>query len=355
MKPPIGTYPEQQAACRSTRRWHGLADWWRLIGCWLLVMCQLPVAAQPSWKTFHDCCLLDRPLKQVDPGTWIWEGQAAEISAANRGHVASNAVLLGHNQVLVVDPGPSLAHGRQLRQAIRCQMGREVNGVINTHAHAENVLGNAAFSATSLWIGATADTASAMRQRCPDCLASLTVKAGLETMAGTSIVHPQRMLSDGQVLDLGTQQWQLLDQRMAHAESHLVLWNAQTRTLIAGGLVYMNRLPELAQGSLPGWIEALQHLANKQPLAVIGTGLGTAADINATKRYLCDLASAVWDGMDAGWSANQAAALELPVYAGWAGYQERQSFNAQRAWRELEPLWMANQPRPCASMPDIGR
>ena len=355
MSPPIRTYPESHLWAPN-RQAHGLLDWLCVVCCWLLLLSPLTATAQGQQAAPEPCSnLRERTLKPVGPGLWVWEGQAADISPANRGHVATNAVLAGQNGVLVVDPGPSLAHGQALRQAIRCQLGQEVEGVINTHAHAENVMGNAAFAAPVLWIGSSAATQSAMRQRCPGCLASLIAQAGPEAMAGTAIVLPHKILSDGELLDLGTQQWQVRDYPMAHAESNLVLWNASTQTLVTGGLVYMDRLPELAQGSLLGWIASLQDLTSRQAKTVIGTGLGTVADIAATRQYLCDLASAVWSAMDAGWSAAQAGSLSLPAYAGWAGYQARQSFNAQRAWRELEPVWMTAQPRPCTSMPDIGR
>jgi hypothetical protein len=62
--------------------------------------------------------------------------------------------------------------------------------------------------------------------------------------------------------------------------------------------------------------------------------------------------------MDDGMQAQDAEKLALPAYRDWAGYAERQSFNAQRAWRELEPVWMA-QPSgfgtPSRSRQDVGR
>jgi glyoxylase-like metal-dependent hydrolase (beta-lactamase superfamily II) len=295
-----------------------------------------------------------RLLKPAAPGVWVWEGHRAEISPDNRGHVATSVVLVGERSIAVVDPGPSLAHGRTLREAIRCQFGRQAERVINTHAHAENVMGNAAFAELALPILATATTQASMQQRCPGCLQSITLAAGAAALAGTQIEVPNTLLTDGQVLDLGGQRWQALEQRAAHTESDLVLWHAASATLIAGGLVYRDRVPELAQGSLVGWIQALHAIENLRPQTVIGFSTGSVDDLIHTRRYLCTLAESVWQAMEAGQSAHDAVALRLPDYAHWAGYTARHSFNAQRAWRELEPLWMAALPRPC-SVPDVGR
>jgi glyoxylase-like metal-dependent hydrolase (beta-lactamase superfamily II) len=324
-----------------------LAVWvcaWAGLGLFTPALAQNPSVSPPCPSV----------LKPAAPGVWVWEGHRAEISADNRGHVATSVVLVGERSIAVVDPGPSLDHGRTLREAIRCQFGRQADRVINTHAHAENVMGNAAFAELALPILATATTQASMHQRCPGCLQSITRAAGAAALAGTQIELPNTLLTDGQVLDLGGQRWQALEQRAAHTESDLVLWHAASATLIAGGLVYRDRLPELAQGSLVGWIQALHVLENLRPQAVIGFSAGSVDDLIHTRRYLCTLAEAVWQAMEAGQSAHDAVALRLPEYAHWAGYTARHSFNAQRAWRELEPLWMAAVPRPC-SVPDVGR
>jgi glyoxylase-like metal-dependent hydrolase (beta-lactamase superfamily II) len=268
--------------------------------------------------------------------------------------VASSVALVGDTSVVVVDPGPSLVHGRTLRAAIRCQIGRETDRVVNTHAHAENVMGNSAFAETGVPILASATTQASMRQRCPVCLQSITRSAGAEALAGTQIALPDTILTDGQVLDLGGQRWQILEYINAHTESDLVLWNPNTSTLLVGGLVYRDRVPELAQGSLLGWVQVLDTLEKLQPKVLIGLSTGTVDDLKHTRDYLCDLAQAVWQAMEEGQSALDAVSLHLPTYAHWAGYTQRHGFNAQRAWRELEPLWMAAQPRPC-SVPYVGR
>jgi glyoxylase-like metal-dependent hydrolase (beta-lactamase superfamily II) len=293
-------------------------------------------------------------LQPAAAGVWVWEGHRADVSPDNRGHVATSVVLVGERAIAVVDPGPSLAHGTTLREAIRCQFGREVDRVINTHAHAENVMGNTAFAELALPILATATTQASMQQRCPGCLQSITRTAGDAALAGTQIELPNTLVAHAQVLDLGDQRWQLLEHRTAHTESDLVLWNATSATLITGGLVYRDRVPELAQGSLIGWVQALDLLERMRPENVVGMSTGSIEDLRHTRGYLCALAHTVWQAMEEGRSAHAAVDLHLPAYAHWAGYTARHSFNAQRAWRELEPLWMAETPQPC-SVPDVGR
>lgn len=305
-----------------------------------------------SWLPAAATCVDEVPWQPVAPGVWAWNpASEAEIAPANAGHVVPTTVVVHRRQALLIDPGPSLAHGQRVRRSLACRFGAQVRWIVNTHAHAENVLGNAAFAdrlaGGRLQILANAATREGMARRCPDCLASLTAKAGAAAMAGTRIVLPTHTLREGAVLRLGPHRLQVMRTEQGHTGGDLVLWDAGQRLLWAGGLVYGQRLPELAQGSLDGWLAALERLSALRPAVVLGNAVSHAPGPHAlppamvgTRGYLSDLRHAVLGAMDSGQQAHESGGLVLPLYAGWAGYAERQGFNAQRAWRELEPEWM---------------
>lgn len=305
-------------------------------------------------------------LERVAPGVWVWPGDNAEVHRGNGGHVATTTVLVqpragepGH--ATVIDPGPSLRHGQRLDQAVRCQLNARVVRLVNTHAHAENVLANAAWAdpvtgTPRIPVLSTARTQAQMADRCPDCLEHLIHTAGADALQGTRIVLPHHLIARGERVRWTTRHWWIGEVHNAHSQSDLTLWQPEQRVLVAGGLVYTQRIPELAQGSLVGWIGALERLAALAPRRVIGQQPSGPEAITTTRTYLCDLALTVWTAMDQGLSASEADTLALPRYTGWAGYAERQGFNAQRAWRELEPVWMAGGTPPCRSgTPDIVR
>ena len=318
-------------------------------------------------------CTDDVPWQRVAPGVWQWSPAAeAEIAPANAGHVVPTSVVVHGGQALLIDPGPSHAHGQRVRHSLACRFGAQVRWIVNTHAHAENVLGNSAFAdrvaAGTAQILAGAATRAGMAQRCPACLASLTAKAGTDAMAGTHIVLPTRTLPEGDVLRVGPYRIQVLRTEQGHTDGDLVLWDVRRRLLWAGGLVYGQRLPELAQGSLDGWLAALDRLAALRPRVVVGNVVSVASPadgvppaMTGTRAYLSELRTAVLNAMDQGLQASDATTVTLPAYSAWAGHAERQGFNAQRAWREMEPVWMertdppappaASPPRRCASGP----
>ncbi|AOF87503.1 metallo-beta-lactamase superfamily protein [Hydrogenophaga sp. RAC07] len=292
------------------------------------------------------------PWQAVVPGVWVWQPDAqADVSAANAGHVVPTSVVVSGADALVIDPGPSHRHGLRVRDSLACRFGAQVRQVVNTHAHAENVLANSAFAdlleRDGLEILATEGTRSAMQQRCPACLASLGERVGERAMAGTRIVWPSRVLRAGEVVRVGPHRLRVLPPAPGHTESDLVLWDEASRVVWAGGLVYNQRLPELAQGGVDAWLLVLDRIAALQPRHVIGHAVSSSPKdgelppaMVATRAYLTELRALVLKAMDEGRHAGEGGVITMPAYAAWAGYGERQGFNVQRAWRELEAVWM---------------
>ncbi|PKO65741.1 MAG: MBL fold metallo-hydrolase [Betaproteobacteria bacterium HGW-Betaproteobacteria-16] len=322
---------------------------------WLTTLLCLGGFVAPAHATgpSPDCQAFDAvPWQLVAPGIWVWPAaENGEVSPDNAGHVLPTSVVVSRGEALVIDPGPSHRHGLRVRASLACRFKARVRWLVNTHAHAENVMANSAFAdlleAGQLEILASVATRNAMQQRCADCLASLTNRAGAAALAGTQIVLPSRTLEAGERLRVGALSLVVQAIEPGHTEGDLVLWNARHRVLWAGGLAYDHRVPELAQGSLDGWLAALQRLQALRPQQVLGTVWSRAAAagdpppaLAATQGYLTALRARVLRAMDEGHQPQETTWGELPAYQDWAGYEARHGFNLQRAWRELEPVWM---------------
>ena len=305
-------------------------------------------------------------LQTVLPGLAVVHGQwPAEVEGL-LGHAATSVVLGQGREVTVMDPGPTQKVGLTLQSTLRCQGQDRVTAVINTHAHAEQVLGNAAFHAPVL---ATAGTAMSMKARCPACLRVLRQELGAKALQGTRIVWPRRTLRDGQQLQAGGRTWHILEMTLAHTESDLVLWSPPEGIVLVGGLVDGARIPVLAQGRVLGWVQALDALQALQARWLVGQGTvqgpGQVQDaIERQRAYLCGLVNFAWQGLEHGWS--EAEVLQgavspvlwpLETASQAAAWQRQHLFNQLRAWREMERLWMDRQagPQACSSVPDVAR
>lgn len=319
-------------------------------------------------------------LQAVLPGVAVVHGQWPAVEVATSGgtraeHLATTVVLGHGSEVTVVDPGPSRRTGLALKNTLRCKQGAVVSGLINTHAHAEQVLANSAFRAP---VKSLAGTAQAMKKRCPQCLATLRRDLGEQALKGTRIVVPGVMLKEGQTLKVDGRVWQVLEMLNAHTENDLVLWSRGRANLkearstdgvvLVGGLVD-GRWPVLSQGSVVGWLGALDRLQAMQPYWLIGQHVVAEPEqvfalLQRQRGYLCGLLSHAWQKLEEGQSEAEAV-QGLAVPAQWPtpsatqaqAWHQQHTFNQLRAWREAEQLWLTNQDWPvqCGLAPNIAR
>lgn len=298
-----------------------------------------------------DPCREALQLQNVLPGIAVVHGHWPSRPPLSLEHHVTTVVLWSGVQATVMDPGPSFRWGRTLRQQLRCQLGLQVTQVINSHAHAEHVLANGALAAP---VAATASTRAAMHRRCFACLTTLRRNLGDAALQGTRITLPKNTLQEGQALQAGGRQWQVLDMLDAHSESDLVLWSESERIMLAGPLLDAWQ-PVLAQGSVRGWLLALDRIEALQPQWLIGqhlvAGPGQAqAALKRQRETLCELVRQAWQGLEQGWS--EAETLQtLPDKHFTQALERQQRFNLSRVWREMEALWMSHQamPKACTS------
>lgn len=287
-------------------------------------------------------------LDPLQPGVYVARAHNAEVTHANAGEVVPTLVHVTGAGVLVVDPGPQAAWGGALLGAIRGLTPQPVRWVVNTHAHPENVLANAALARLRprpVFLASPA-TAALMRQRCADCLARLQAQLGHAAMRGTTIVLPEPALQAGGWLHTGATAWQVQVHDNAHSASDTVLYAPRLRLLCAGGLAYRERVPEMQEALLQGWRHALRQLAALPADTVIATAPGTPAQtLVPTLAYLDALASGIGAALAAGRDASQAMdAVAAAPFRHWRQFHARHPLNVQRAWRQLEDLWMQGEP-----------
>lgn len=319
-------------------------------GVTVLLACSLGLA---------QACPASAPvLDEVLPGVLVRHGLWPAVTPEGHDHQASSVVLWSGDRASVVDPGPTAAEGRALRQALGCRGIRRITRVVNSHAHAEQVLANGALGAP---VAATATTLASMRRRCPDCLAALGRDLGAQALRATRTVLPKQVLREGETLRAGGRVWQVLALPAAHTESDLALWSAADGILIAGGLLDGHGLV-LAQGSVTGWLNALDRLQALQPQWLLGQHLVSSSTqvrtaFAAQRAALCRLVHWSWQGLESGWSETEA--LTRLEVQGSPDAQRQQRFNLLRAWREMEALWLGQAPMPEAcrddSAPNVGR
>ena len=144
-----------------------------------------------------------------------------------------------------------------MRRAIRQRTGLPIRYVIATHAHPDHVFGGAAFLADHAVFVGHARLPGALAQR--GAYDHGRLAAVLGDAATGMPVCPTMLVQDTQSIDLGGRVLSLRAWPSAHTDTDLTILDGATRTLWAGDLLFVRRVPAL-DGSLKGWLAAMDQL-----------------------------------------------------------------------------------------------
>jgi quinoprotein relay system zinc metallohydrolase 2 len=231
-------------------------------------------------------------VDQIAPGVYVHTGAVAAWGAAGASDVANVGFVVGERCVAVIDSGGGVGVGRRLRAAVERTTPLPICAVVNTHAHPDHVLGNAAFvdapGGSPPAIVAHAALPKALAERERHYLNALQRDFGVAAGPGT-VVYPTRTIDAPTELDLGNRVLVLKPWPTAHTNNDLTVYDRTTRTLFTGDLLFVRHMP-VVDGNLRGWVAALDELRRLDVARVVpghgAPGTDLAAMIAPQAAYL---------------------------------------------------------------------
>jgi len=282
---------------------------------------------------------------RIAPGVYVMPGESGEITPANLGRVANIAFIVGPRGVVVVESGVSFRHGEAIIAAVEAVTRRPIRLVIVTHAGQEVLFGAAAFQARGIPVLMHRDAAALMAARCDTCLRTLNATLGAQPMVGSRVVTPDRTVTQTTTVDVIGRPLRLIAPSNASSPGALAVFDAKTRTLIAGDLATIDRIPDMRDADGTPWRDGIATLvATRCRHLVPALGeLGSCADLGELDRYFAALDERVRELIAAGVGlADVAKRAELPQFSGWDRYQQLHAANANRAYLAVERAGFAN-------------
>lgn len=259
-----------------------------------------------------DYALRARPVGR-DVAVFI--GRTEDFDRINGGNIVNTGFIVAPEGVIVIDSGPSLRYGQQMRQAIGEFTPRPVALVINTHHHPDHFLGNQAFA--GLPIAALPATIQGIAAD-GNAFAENLYRLSGDWLKGTEVVVPTQALAAGQYTVAGRQlQLIALD---GHTGADLAIYDPASGVLFAGDLVFNRRAPTTPHADIAHWLAALDQLEalTRQPgftALVPGHGevAGDGAPIRQTRAWLRWLQAGMEQAAEAGLDMNEVLARPLPA------------------------------------------
>lgn len=221
-------------------------------------------------QSASDVPALDLPaldVTEIAPGVFVHAGKLEDWLPANGGDVANLAFVVGSRCVAVIDTGGTPQLGRRWRATIERSTRLPICYVIDTHAHPDHVLGNAAFVSPDTRFVGSAKFNAAMAARAPYFLRALERDFGVSA-APDAVVYPTIAVDGTRELDLGGRTLVVQAWPTSHTDNDVTVYDRSTRTLFTSDLLFVQHIPVL-DGNLRGWLATLQQLARVDAALIV--------------------------------------------------------------------------------------
>ncbi len=272
-------------------------------------------------------------------GVYLLPGTGGAADEHNLGRIGNAGFIVGDSGVIAIDTGTSYAHGQALLAAIRAVTDKPVRLALVTHTRPEFLFGGAAFREQGIPIHMHRRTAGLMAARCEICLKTLHQTLGEAPMRGTAMYKPDQEFEATHELDAIGRTLRVLSFGHSSGPGDIAVLDVRSGVLFAGGLVDVQRVPDIQDSDLEGWKRALAALRDLRVNTVVpGHGAATSPNaIAAVQAYLEQLEARARALVAAGASLiGVPDASELPAYEAWDQYETIHRRNASIAFLRFE-------------------
>lgn len=276
---------------------------------------------------------------RVADGVYMVRGSGGEVDAANQGRLGNAGFIVGETGVIAIDSGTSYRHGEALLAEIARVTDKPVRLLLLTHARQEFIFGAGAFRDRGVPVQMQRRAARLMTARCEGCLKTLNRVLGVDAMRGTAMFRPDAEFDATHDLDTIGRPVRVLYLGHSSGPGDIAVLDLRTGVLFAGGLLDAHRIPDVQDGELDGWHQALTAL-QAQPVRSIVPGhgpLATPALVDEVARYLTRLEDRLAELTRADAALSEVPdAAAMPEYRDWDQYQIIHRRNASIVFVRME-------------------
>ncbi|MBI4303111.1 MAG: MBL fold metallo-hydrolase [Chloroflexi bacterium] len=272
-------------------------------------------------------------LQEVASGAWAMVTSTIEPEGGG----PNAGFILAGDQVVVIDSLISLSGARELHSHIKRVTGREPTYLINTHPHADHIVGNQIFSPPANIIAHESVRQVLLRDgnAIIDRLAQMR-PALANDLKAAKVVAPGITFSKRMTLHFDGCTIQLIHPGKAHTIGDTMVYCPEEKLLYSGDLLFNHIIPPI-MGDSSGWLAAIEQIEAMDIKAIVpGHGfVCTKQEITDLKHCLIKLRQEVKKCHDQKVSKEKVLAeIDMGIYKQWP-HQERLAMDVDQLYKEF--------------------
>ena len=286
----------------------------------------------------HSLLAFDYTLepKKVSETTHCFFGLSEVMDERNNGNMSNSCFVNMGTSYLVIDSGPTYQYAAQAYKKMKDIKNLPISYVVNTHVHDDHWLGNSYYKE----LGVQIIGSRAFKDEPKVEITRMQKRISPDAYAKTTQVFPTILVKDKKTLNFDSKKVQIISvNKKAHTDSDLLVYIPSEKMVFVGDLVFNDRLPSIRDGSLTGWLAALDEVRLMDVEYIIG-GHGKVVDrssIDMTYNYIKTLrervASLIEDGEEIGDVVNM---VTMDKFKNVNFYDSMHRQNVEIAYRMLE-------------------
>lgn len=281
--------------------------------------------------------------QKVSEHVYVIHGPTETPNEKNRGFMNNPAFIIGEHSVVVVDPGSSDETGQMVLDAIKQVTDKPVSHIFNTHIHGDHWLGNEIIKRAYPNVVIIADPRMLKKAQAGEAQSwqALLKKLTKGATKNTKIALPNKLLSDGDSIQIDNLKFNIVSVGIAHSDSDIMIVLLNDSLMFTGDNVAYKRIVRLDDGSFRDNIKACDK-AISMNLKHYVPGHGPTGDVSIVKAqrdYLNILYTEVKKYYDEGLSDFEMKPKILPslsAYKDWPGFDHEVGKHISLAVLEAE-------------------
>lgn len=207
--------------------------------------------------------------KQISKRVWLIYSPDSFPTPENRGMMCNVTFVVTQKGVVILDSGGSVQIGEMVLRMIKTVTPKPVVAVFNSHYHGDHWLANHAYADASpgLPIYSLEENITRIKGTEGNLWRGLMERWTNQATAGTKIVPPNTVVTNGQTIDFGDTKLKMHFYGTAHTPCDLTVEVVEDRVTHIGDIAMENRIANIDDGSYPGtfkYYKALEKAVGDQ-------------------------------------------------------------------------------------------